>query len=407
MKINGIYCNIVNSKGVISVEFVYGNPDDVGMSAAKIDYVKGLVPKWIGQGITPAFTGFVARKGVVVFNEAFGKLTPEEKSPEMQTDTIFPLCSITKILTSIAAMVLLEDGLLSINRPVSWYIPEFAGEGKDQVMVHQLLTHTSGLQDCTLDTHMDKKYKAYENGEINLPAPEKNQGPGMAEYLYLSYDVPLSRRPGEFMSYCNYNMVLMGEIIRRVSGCSLDSFYKERIFDPLGMKDTYLIVPKEVWHRVVKFPDDSEHGRWLSCERHFASQSPAGGAYSTVRDMAVLAQMILNKGIYNGVRILSPLTVKRMTYDRLPGISAQYGNEIIPTASWGLGWNIFGDKLDVESGGLQSREAFGHGGAGRSMLWIDPVYDVVGVIFYVKMPPEYRRPDDLFRNAVMSAIYQE
>lgn len=387
--------------------FKTGEPESVGMSAEKIEYVKKLVPGWIEQGITPAFIGFVARKGTIVFHEAYGKLTPEENSPQILKDTIFPLCSITKIFTSTAAMLLVEDGLLSINRPVSWYIPEFGSNGKDQIMVHHLMTHTSGLEDSKMWEHIDKKMDDVKKGLIQIPEASADQDPDLHQELYLSFDGPLSRKPGDFMSYCNFNMVLLGEVIRRVSGRSPDEFFRERIFKPLGMNDTYLVVPQNVWNRAVRFPDDSEHGRWLCTERHFKSQSTAGGAYSTVRDMGIFGQMILNRGIYNGKRILSPITVQKMIYDRIPGIQAGYGEEHFKDASWGLGWNVFGNKLDVESCGLQSEKAFGHGGAGRSMFWIDPVYSVVGFLFYVKMPPEFRRPDDLFRNAMMSSIYDE
>jgi serine-type D-Ala-D-Ala carboxypeptidase len=373
--------------------FEYGNPSDVGMLNQKIDYVKKLAPTWIKDEITPAFIGFVARKGKIIFHEAFGKLNAEENSPPVSVDTIFPLCSITKTFTSVAAMILMEDGLLSINRPVQWYIPEFVGENKDQVMVHQLLTHTSGLDDDTVHQYVEEKYKDEQNKD--------------KDYLSLSYDAPLTRKNGEFMSYCSYNMTLIAEIICRISKMSLHDFFDKRIFKPLGMNDTYLVVPKEVWHRTIKFPNDSEAGDWLSSEGAYNSQSAAGGAYSTVKDLAIFGQMLLNKGIYSDTRLLSPVTVSRMVVDRIPGISAAYKNEFFNTASWGLGFNVFADKLDPESGPLQSEKAYGHGGFGRCILAIDPIYETVITLFYVKMPPEFRRPDDLFRNAIISAIIEE
>lgn len=372
------------------------------MSSAKVSYCKSLIQNLITQEVTPAFIGLVARRGVIVFNEAFGSQGPEPNSPAVSTDTLFPLASITKPFTATALMTLVEDGLVSLNRPVSWYIPEFMGEYKEQVLVHHLLTHTSGLTDKTVGEHLDSKPKS-----IEVPPPEETQHPEIHKMLYRAYDVPLTKRPGEVMRYCNFGMQLVGEIIRRVSRQPLQQFFHQRIFAPLGMDSTYLVVPQEARSRAIRFPEDSEHGRWMCNERHFETPHAAGGAYSTVGDMAIFAQTFLNKGIYGTERILSPVTVAQMTRNQIPGIPATYEGEVFKEASWGLGWNIFGNKIDYESGPLKSTQAYGHGGSGRSILWIDPEYEVVGMIFYVKMPPVYRKPDDVFRNAIMSAIIEE
>jgi serine-type D-Ala-D-Ala carboxypeptidase len=381
---------------------VYGNPQEVGMSPEKIKYVEGLAQTWIDQGVTPTMMACVARKGTIVFHKAYGQLTPEPDSPPAAVDSIFPMCSVSKPICATAAMTLVEDGLLSLNRPVQWYLPEFEGEGKDSVMVHHLLTHTSGMEDEVIGEYIDSQKDTF-----TCPPAEPGEDPHDHEWVHRGFKAPLKRESGVCMAYCNYGIQLVGEIIRRVSGKSLDQYYHDRLFGPLGMKDTFLIVPQDVRSRVVQYPKDAEDYPYLASPRHMDNQSAPGGVFSTVYDMAVFCSMILNKGIYNGVRILSPLSVDEMTRDQIPGLPAAYKNEYFKLGSWGLGWNIHGDKMDIESGPLESRPSFGHGGAGRSMMWIDPVYKVVGMIFYVKMPPWFKRPDDYFRNAIMSAIIEE
>jgi CubicO group peptidase (beta-lactamase class C family) len=355
-----------------------GNPEEAGMSAERVQHVVGLAEGWVAQGITPALVVLVARKGVIVIHEAFGRLTPGEDSPPLKLDTIYPIASISKPITATAAMILVEDGLLGLNRPVSWYIPEFVGEGKDAVMVHHLLTHISGLRDGDLNEHAQKK-----KGTVEIPPPDETQHPQINEVLFLRYDTPLWKPPGTEMSYCSHGYVLIGEIIRRVSGRSLDDFARERIFKPLGMKDTFYIVPELVQHRVVNRPADAPFTEYDTRE---AQEMPhaAGGVYSTAMDTAIFAQMFLNRGTYGGTRILSPASVAEMTRNQIPGISARYGDQFFPEASWGFGWNVCGSKKCVAyAETLQSPEAFSHGGAGGVFLWVDPVYEIVGVYFSV------------------------
>src|SRR5262249_30624337 len=153
--------------------------------------------------------------------------------------------SITKPITATAVMILVEDGLLGLNHPVSCYLPEFKGEGKNAVMVHHLLTHTSGLHNEDVTAYVKK-----HQGSVEIPPTEKTQHPAINEYLFLRYDAPLWKAPGLEMSYCSYGYVLLGEIVRRVSGTPLDNFARERIFAPLGMTDTFYTVPESVRHRI-------------------------------------------------------------------------------------------------------------------------------------------------------------
>src|SRR5207245_1366117 len=148
-------------------------------------------------------------------------------------DTIYPLSSLTKPIIATAAMLLVEDGLLGLQRPVSEYLPELSGEGKQAVMVHHLLTHTSGLRDQDVNAHAAKKKDV-----LAIHHPEATQHSWINEYLFLRYDAPLGKPPGVEMFYCNYGYMLLGEIVRRVSGQALADFARARIFEPLGMQDT-------------------------------------------------------------------------------------------------------------------------------------------------------------------------
>jgi serine-type D-Ala-D-Ala carboxypeptidase len=387
-----------------------GEPEAVGMSARRVRHVGQLAAGWVAQGITPALVVFVARRGVVVLHEAFGRFTPDDNAPPVKRDTIYPLSSLTKPITATAAMLLVEDGLLGLQRPVSEYLPEFSGEGKQAVMVHHLLTHTSGLRNEDVDAHAAKK-----RGVVAIPPPEETQHPWINEYLFLRYDVPLWKPPGVEMSYGGHSYNFLGEIVRRVSGQSLAAFARERIFEPLGMQDTFYTVPDSMRARIVRRPLDAPFAvttvmgaPGLETREYPVLPLANGGAYSTAMDMAIFGQMFLNRGSYGEVSILSPAAVAEMTRNQIPGISARFRGEFFPEASWGLGWSIHGNKRAPRDGSLHSPQAFDHHGAGGVYFWVDPVYEIVGVYFSVTLElTDDLRPKecyDLFTNAVTAAV---
>lgn len=377
-----------------------GTPESIGMSTERVQVINEVAKRLVKDGITPAQVTLVARKGVVVHEEAYGQLTPEPDSPPIQIDTLFPMCSIAKVITATSIMILVEEGKIGINRPVVDYIPEFQGEGKKDVRLHHLLTHTSGIRDDELYTHMDEKRKT-----AVIPPCEDTQEQGIHEYLFLGYDTPLWKKPGTSMSYSSFGYQLLGEIIRRVSGKSYEEFVKERIFHPLGMSDSFYCVPLDVRSRVVKRSPNDLCAEWLMQERHMDSTSASGGLYSTASDLAKLAQMFLNKGSLNGKRILSPASVAVMTMNQIPGVSSEYRDEIFPEAFWGYGWSINGPKMD--GGDLFSAQAFSHWGAAGVFFCADPVNDIVCV--YLSVEIDHQKPykniyADLFNNAALAAI---
>ncbi|MCH8292597.1 beta-lactamase family protein [Candidatus Poribacteria bacterium] len=375
-----------------------GTPEEAGMSAQRVSHAANLAKSWVTEGHHPALVVLVARRGVMVLHEAFGNLTPESDSSAIELDSIFSMASLSKPITATAAMMLVEDGQLSLNRPVAEYISEFIGDGKDKVMVHHLLTHTSGFRTEDIEEHAKKR-----KGTIEILPSDKTQHSLINEYLLLRYDAPLSETPGTLMYYDDYNYSLVGEIVRRVSGKSLTDFATERIFKPLGMRDTYYIVPESVRHRIVGRPDDAPFAANDTQESQ-KTPWPAWGVFSTAMDMVVFGQMFLNEGSYEGQRLLSHATVSAMTRNQIPGIGARYLDESYPEAGWSYGWNIQGDKKS--HGSLLSPKTFSHGGGGGVLLWVDPAYEVVGAYFSVSLRsiPQHYYHSDLFIDAVTAAV---
>jgi CubicO group peptidase (beta-lactamase class C family) len=403
-----------------------GTPDEVGMSAARMRHVADLAQGWVDQGLTPALVVLVARRGVIVLHEAFGRLTPAADAPALPQDTIFPMASISKPITATAIMTLVEEGRLGLNRPVIEYIPELRGEGKQAMMVHHLLTHTSGLRDEDIWPHTENKYLA----GLAVPPPTASQHPMLHRWLTYGYDIPLWKRPGIEMSYSNYGYELLGEIVRRVSGQSLHDFATERIFAPLGMKDSGYITPEHLAPRVIRrsptaymaSPQNPEwgamptiiHAIYGGFDSRTLQVLPAasGGVFTTAEDLAIFGQLFLNRGHYGDQRLLSPTTIAAMTRNQIPGISAEYNGEYLSEASWGFGWEIHGQKKPNYDGTLHSPQTFSHGGAGGVYFWVDPVYELVGIYFSVVQKPtdDGHHPIwqvDYFVNAVTAAIIDE
>jgi CubicO group peptidase (beta-lactamase class C family) len=205
------------------------------------------------------------------------------------------------------------------------------------------------------------------------------------------------------MSYCGYGYGLLGEIVRRVSGRSIDAFARERIFDPLGMKDTSYIVPDSSRHRVVRRPADAPWAAFDSLDTQEIPW-PMYGAFSSPIDMAIFGQMFLNRGAYGDVRILGPAAVAAMTRNQIPGVSASWNWQSFPEASWGYGWDVYGEKTARYYSTLLSPKAFGHSGAGGTNLRVDPRYQIVVIYFAVGLEMEAEREFDLFMDAVMAAV---
>jgi CubicO group peptidase (beta-lactamase class C family) len=385
------------------MELRNGTPEEAGIRPEATARIKRRAESWAETGGTPALVLLAARKGVIFLHQAFGHLTPEKNAPQLPLDAIFPLASITKPITATAVMILVEDGLVGLNRPVQEYIPEFAGKDREAVMVHHLLTHTAGLNDDDMFALMEK-----EGETADIPEPENGLDPMVNKFLFFMLKAPLQRPPGQVMNYSDSGYYLAGEIVRRVSGISLEQFASDRIFGPLGMDDSYYVVPKKVQDRVVRRREDAPGADFHTIER-MERPSPSSGVYSTALDMARFGQMFLNGGIYGSERVLSPATVVVMTRDHLPGMKAILLGEEFPNAGWGLGWSIaLPQKSRVYGESLPTPNYFNHGGYGGVEIWVDPVNEIVGVYFSVALEEDSTgfalQEADLFMNMVTAGI---
>ena len=373
-----------------------GKPEDVGVDPARLNRAFTLLKAWVEDGTLPGVTALVARRGVVVGRFRFGDAAREPERRPIGPDTLFAVASVTKPFTATAIMQLAERGLLSIDQPVRELIPEFAGPGKENITLRHFLTHTSGLPEYAEDNEeirqqqrgLDAFVRSYCRGRLLFPS-------------------------GSQWSYSNYGFGLAGEIIARFSGRGYHEFVTEEILAPLGMRDSYLRPPQSVWDRIawVWLPDEphTAHERYNSS--YFRRLGiPWGGLYTTPGDLAVFAQTFLQGGAHGGRRILGAATAREMTRNQLSeSIRDTSGVARWRTASWGIGWDVKGNKAPHHSGALTSPVTFGHTGSSGSMLWADPALDLVCVMIGTRSAdsgwvdgPVPRRV--LFSNAVVAAV---
>ncbi|HEV2691697.1 MAG TPA: serine hydrolase domain-containing protein [Verrucomicrobiae bacterium] len=282
----------------------------------------------------------------VSYHKAYGNraLVPERET--MTEDTIFDAASLTKVCAGTpAVMILVERGQVKLDAPVKTYIPEFTGDGRDDVTVKELLTHTSGLPP-------DIETKTDWHGE--------------AEAVKKACAAPLQNKPGTVFKYSDINLFMIGEIVQRVSKTPLEVFVQKEIYVPLKMTDTGYLPPKEKLARIA--PTEVVDGKpWRGVvhdptARHMGGVAGHAGLFITAPDMARYARMMLNLGELDGVRIFKPETVKLMTSVQTPPeISAQRG----------LGWDI-GSPYAGPRGELFPFGSYGHTGWTGGSLWIDP-----------------------------------
>jgi CubicO group peptidase (beta-lactamase class C family) len=390
-------------------QLVDGRPEAAGMSSDQLRVAAQRADQWVKGGLATGVVVLVARRGRIVLHEAFGRLTTDPGAPPLPTDAIFPIASIDKPITATTVMCLVDNGLVDLNDPVQKYIPEFVGEGKERVLVHHLLTHTSGLRDEDAAAHGEQKKL-----RTTIPPPPSNLHPDVAERLFLWSDAPLWKPPGTEMSYCGFGFNLLSEIVRRVSGQAQWEFAADRIFRPLGMNDTSLGLPNSKRERFARrYSDD---GTALTTAFLGYLEDPAyqeaWGVHSTARDLAVFGQMYLQGGSYGATRILSPSTIALMTRNHIPSIPVWFGGYFFAEGSWGFGWEIQGEKHEKSGPSRCSPRTFSHPGGGGTYIWVDPVTEVVGIFFSLRTAsnPSDRRP---FRHggpivdAITAAICQD
>ena len=385
------------------------------MLPERVERVRELCAGWVASGHTPSLSVQVARRGVIVLDEAFGVLGPEPGAPPIERRSLVPLLSTTKPVTATVVMQCVDDGLIGLNRPVRDYLPEISGEHTEEILVHHLLTHTSGYADYEEEPFASHGARKGEEGFTPEVAP--NQHFLHAALTQAFYDAPLSARPGEAMGYASHNYELLTEIVRRTTGRPHWEFAHERLFAPLGMNDTYWIVPESEAARVVQRPVDAIGGApvhllFPEYGSRQMQESPygGGGLFSTPGDMVVFGQIFLNGGSYGDARVLSPAAVAAMIRDQIPGMAAHIRNMDRDQACWGYGWGIESPvKWGRYRGSLRSLGSFDHGGHGGAYLWVDPAQDLVAAYFETCLAMDETQGAllwncDLFQNVVAAAI---
>ena len=385
-------------------------PEQVGLSSLRLQHAASVISQDIERGLIPGAVLAVARAGRLAYCEAFG-FSDRVAGRAMTTDAIFRIASMTKPMTSVAAMMLAEEGSLEIAAPVAAYLPEFAEmtvgverrKAERTMTVQDLLRHTSGLT-----------YEDYGDSPVQMVWRDSNlrdENQTARELVEKLGRLPLMFEPGTTFEYSRSTDVL-GRIVEVISGKPLGEFVAERIAGPLGMADTGFGASGERAFRVAEPQADPATGvrpptRNVAQPGRF--QSGGGGAVSIAADYLRFCQMLLNGGELDGVRLLSPKTVALMAADHLPpdvkynGV-ARFG-AMAPTAEFGLGFGL-GFAVRIAAGRSpvpgSVGEYFWHGVSGTT-FWIDPAEQLVAV-FMMASPEQRLRYRYLTRRLVYAAL---
>lgn len=335
-------------------------PEKVGVSSERLSYADQVIEEGLKRNSYPGAVVMAGRHGQIFFTKAYGnKLVTPEKTPT-EIDTIYDIASLTKLFTATGIMILVERGKILLNDTVTTYYPRFGKNGKREITIAQLLTHTSGLP------AWQALYKTVDNKEAAL------------EELF---NLKLDAKPGEAYIYSDLGYMMLGFIIEKVTKLAYKEFITQEILTPLKMYDSMFNPSSELKERCAATEIDNVYRKRLIWgETHDENAAAIGGAsghaglFSTASDVARFCQMILNYGELDGVRILSPLTVLLMTENQVPyrfNVKRGYG--------WYISSTLRGDIFPLGS--------FGHTGFTGTSIWIDPVTDSFSILLTNRIHP--------------------
>jgi CubicO group peptidase (beta-lactamase class C family) len=396
-------------------------PEAGGFSAERLKRLDNNLKSWVDKGWMNGAAALIIRNGKIVYHKSFGYNDLGTKTP-LAKDGIFRIASQTKAITSVAVMMLYEEGKFLLDDAVSKYIPAFEKAtlldkfnekdssyttvpAKRDVTIRDLLTHTSGIGYAQIGSKEANSIYAKNNITAGLDV----QNDKLSDAMMRLGKLPLMHNPGEKWTY-GLNTDLLGRLVEIWSGMTLDEFFLKRIFIPLGMNDTYFNVPKEKAGRLVNFFIEDSLGHlkkeaYAFGEKGLAMDYPVrtkayfsggGGLSSTIYDYGVFLQMLLNGGTYNGQRILSRNSVRMMTMNQIGELSLGNGDE-----KFGLGFGIVTEK---GSSKLPNQEGtFTWGGAFSTNYWVDPREKMV-VLLYRQMWGSHSEIDGIFKVSVYQAI---
>ena len=391
------------------------NAAAAGFSAARLARVDSLVNETIASGAIPGAVVFISRDGQVVLHKAYGVRDAGTKVP-MQRDDIFRIASQSKAITALAVMMLWEEGRFQLDDPVSRYIPAFARPrvlktfnradstfeaepAGREITIRQLLTHTSGLDYAGIGSENFRALYA----KAGIPSGIGNNTSTIGEKMRALGALPLRSRPGEAYTY-SLSFDVLGYFVEVMSGMPFDQFLRTRIFDPLGMRDTWFYLPADRHARLVTL-HDGQSGKAVPMRGDvYDGVNPdypkltgtyfSGGAglSSTAENYARFLQLFLNKGEFNGARLLSPKTVELMLTEQLPTMATEVG----------LGFGLetaANDHLSPRAVG-----AFNWGGAFNTTYWADPASGLVAQIYTNMMRPSGPNLAARFNTLVYAAM---
>ncbi len=401
------------------------SPEAGGFSTVRLARLDSGMNDWVNKKWVNGSVALIARKGKIVFYKAYGYNDVDTKAP-LDKNGIFRIASQTKAITVVAVMMLWEEGKFSLDDPVSKFIPSFANEkvldsfnskdttystvpAKRPVTIRDLLTHTSGIGYPAIGTPAENAIyaKSYLTGGVGV------KGQTLADAMTRLGSLPLFFQPGEQWKY-GLNMDILGYLIEKWSGMTLEEFFSKRIFQPLGMKDTYFNVPAEKASRLANFFIGDTAGRIKkqvttfggALDMNFPLQktsyfSGGGGLSSTIYDYAVFLQMLLNNGEYNGVRLLARNTVRMMTMNQIGELHPNIGDNASEN-KFGFGFFLVsenGSRLTPSQAG-----SYSWGGVFSTSYWVDPKEEMVVLIYRQMWGPFVSNTDRAFKPLVYQAI---
>lgn len=391
-----------------------GTPESAGFSSERLARLDNAMNDWVDKGWINGAVGLIIRNGKIAHYKSVGYNDLETKIA-LDKEGIFRIASQTKAITSVAVMMLYEEGKFLLEDPVSKFIPSFANAqvldkfndkdttyttipAKRQVTIRDLLTHTSGIGYAQIGSKEANSIYAKNKITAGLDVYEGT----LADAMTRLGTLPLMHQPGQQWTY-GLNVDLLGYLVEVWSGMTLEEFFNERIFKPLDMKDTYFNVPEEKANRLVNFFMEDSTGlkkfeKALGGDMNFPIRkktyfSGGGGLSSTIYDYAVFLQMLLNGGEYNGKRFLSRNTVRMMTMN-------QIGDLNLGDNKFGLGFAIVSEK----GSSMMPHQAgtYSWGGAFSTTYWVDPKENMV-VLLYRQM---WGSHDDSVDQAFKVLVYQ-
>ncbi len=396
---------------------------DLGFSKDRLDRLDAVLHRYVDEGRLPGVQTLVSRHGTLVHRDCYG-YADVEGGTEVQPDTIYRLYSMTKPITSVALLMLYEEGHFLLENPVGRWLPEFSdlevfcGGTADEpetfrlekpMTVHHVMTHTSGLTyGFQYANPVDELYRRHGLGTFDRPVPFEN----LRQAMGVLARQPLLFEPGTRWNY-SMSTDVCGALIEVMSGMPLDQFFTSRIFEPLGMVDTDFAVHDEKLDRCAALyaPTPSTGIQLLarprSMTRRAAVLSGGGGLVGTADDYLRFCHLLLFGGELEGVRLLSPRTVSFMTSNHLPGGATlnEMGQETFTETAmegtgFGLGVAVLVDPVANQA--LGSQGTFSWGGAASTAFWVDPREEVV-VVFLTQLLPSTTYP---LRRHLQAGVYQ-